>query len=118
VKKNIAATLGLSDTVFASWLHSIVSIRNVCAHHERLWNRKLRIQPLFPRKTKHTWLTDKNIPNNRIYYVLSMMIYFLNTVNPSHTFKQKLENLFKKYPNVDKKAMGFPKDWQTEPLWK
>jgi abortive infection bacteriophage resistance protein len=54
VKKDIAATFGLPDTVYASWLHSIVSIRNVCAHHERLWNRKLRIQPLFPRKTKHT----------------------------------------------------------------
>ena len=37
LKKDIAANFGLPDTVFASWLHSIVSIRNVCAHHERLW---------------------------------------------------------------------------------
>jgi abortive infection bacteriophage resistance protein len=46
-----------------------------------------------------------------------MIIYLLNTVNPKHTFKQKLENLFLKYPNVDKRAMGFPASWQDAPLW-
>jgi abortive infection bacteriophage resistance protein len=118
LKKNIAAAFGLADAVFASWLHSIVSIRNVCAHHERLWNRKLRIQPLFPRRTRHTWLNDRTVSNNRMYYALSMILYFLNTVNPNHTFKQKLENLFRKYPNVDRRAMGFPANRHTEPLWK
>jgi len=117
LKKNIAACFGLSDTVFASWLHSLVSIRNVCAHHERLWNRKLRIQPLFPKKPRHDWLTSKTTSNNRIYYVLSMILYFLNTINPNHRFKQKLENLFLKYPNVDSAAMGFPANWHTESLW-
>ena len=41
----------------------------------------------------------------------------LNVVNPKHTFKRKLENLFLKFPNVDKTAMGFPADWQNEQLW-
>ncbi|MDE6380839.1 MAG: Abi family protein, partial [Muribaculaceae bacterium] len=22
-----------------SWLHAIVYVRNICAHHSRLWNR-------------------------------------------------------------------------------
>jgi len=116
-KKEIAASFGLPVSVFASWLHSIVSIRNVCAHHERLWNSILRIQPLFPRSTQHTWLSDNTISNNRVYYALSMIIYLLNTVNPKHTFRQKLETLFAKYPNVDRAAMGFPPTWRSEPLW-
>ena len=118
IKKDIASTFGLPDSVFASWLHSMVSIRNICAHHERLWNRQLRIQPLFPRRPQNIWLTAPTVCNNRIYYVLSIMIYFLNTVNPNHTFRQKLEDLFAKYPNVDRVAMGFPSNWQNEPLWK
>jgi abortive infection bacteriophage resistance protein len=118
LKKDIAATFGLPDSVFASWLHCIVSIRNVCAHHERLWNRKLRILPLFPRKTQNPWLADKTVANNRLFYALSMIIYLLNTVNPNHTFRQKLENLFCKYPNVDRAAMGFPANWHSEPLWR
>jgi len=117
LKKDLAAAFGLTDSVFASWLHSIVSIRNTCAHHERLWNRKLRILPLFPKKTQNTWVMDKTVCNNRLYYAFSMIIYFLNTVNPQHRFKQKLNDLFEKYPNVDKRAMGFPAGWQSEPLW-
>jgi hypothetical protein len=44
-----------------------------------------------------------------------MIIYLLNTVTPKHTFKQKLENLFLKYPNVDKRAMGFPPAGRMRP---
>jgi abortive infection bacteriophage resistance protein len=77
----------------------------------------LRIQPLFPRITRNTWLADKTTVNNRLFYALSMIVYLLNTVNPNHTFKQKLENLFLKYPNVDRAAMGFPANWCSEPLW-
>jgi abortive infection bacteriophage resistance protein len=117
MKKDIAGIFGLPDSVFASWLHTIISIRNICAHHERLWNRQLRIQPLFPRKPQFMWLTNKTIGNNRLFYALSMIIYLLNIINPKHTFKQKLENLFLKYPNVDRAAMGFPANWQSEPLW-
>ena len=53
-----------------------------------------------------------------MYYILSMIIYLLNIVNPNHNFKQKLEDLFLKYPNVDRVAMGFPADWRNESLWK
>ncbi|MDR0863823.1 MAG: Abi family protein [Candidatus Symbiothrix sp.] len=116
-KRDIANAFGLPDKVFMSWLHSFVYIRNVCAHHARIWNRWLRIQPLFPKNATNTWLINKQVGNNRMYYALSMILYMLNTVNPKHTFRQKLENLFQKYPNVDRQAMGFPADWQNEPLW-
>jgi len=99
-------------------IHSISLLRNLCAHHARIWNRQLRVQPLSPKKTAHTWISSQHVTNNRLFYALSMIIYLLNTVNPNHTFKQKLENLFNKYPNVDKAAMGFPENRQTEPLWK
>jgi len=116
-KREVSQTFGLADMVFISWLHGLVYIRNVCAHHARLWNKPMHIQPLFPRRIQHTWLTDRTVSNNRLYYALSMIIYLLNTVTPNHTFKQKLENLFAKYPNVDRAARGFPATWRTEPLW-
>jgi abortive infection bacteriophage resistance protein len=117
VKRNVAKAFGLPDVVFASWLHSLVYIRNVCAHHARIWNRPMSIQPLFPGNASGAWLRNSPTGINRVFYALSMIIYLLNTVNPNHTFKQKLENLFRKYPNVDRAAMGFPADWRSEPLW-
>ncbi|GHV64560.1 hypothetical protein FACS1894199_03110 [Bacteroidia bacterium] len=90
----------------------------MCAHHERIWNRKLRIQPLLPQKTDNIWLENKTVSNNCMFYVLSTIIYLLNTVNPRHTFKQKLAYLFNKFPDADKRAMGFPENWERESLWK
>ena len=116
-KRDVAKSFALPDIVFDSWLHSLACVRNVCAHHARLWNSQIKIQPLSPRKPQNIWLKDNATHNNRVYYILSMIIYLLNIVNPNHTFKQKLEELFVKYPNVDRSAMGFPATWQNEPLW-
>jgi abortive infection bacteriophage resistance protein len=117
IKRDIAKAFGLPDKALESWLHSLVYIRNMCAHHARTWNRPMSIQPLFPRNASNVWLTNRQVGINRIFYALSMIIYLLNIVNPNHTFKQKLENLFLKYPNVDRAAMGFPANWQLELLW-
>ncbi|MDV0445819.1 hypothetical protein MmiAt1_14160 [Methanimicrococcus sp. At1] len=44
-KTAIAAYFGVSPTILQSWLNHIAVIRNICAHHSRLWNRTLpRIQ--------------------------------------------------------------------------
>jgi abortive infection bacteriophage resistance protein len=116
-KRDIADVFGLSDKAFASWIHGFVYVRNVCAHHARLWNRSLQIQPLFPRHTKYTWIAIEEVSNRRMYYILSMIIYFLDRINFTHTFREKLNDLFAQYPHVDRGAMGFPSRWKNEPLW-
>ena len=117
-KREIANYFGLADSVFETWLHSIVYLRNVCAHHTRLWNRAMSIRPQIPRSPRKTWLTNGNIANNRTYYILSMIAYLLQTVNPKNTFSIRFKNLLTKYQNVDVKALGFPDNWEQEPLWK
>ena len=116
-KREIAKFYGVSDSVFESWLHSIVYVRNICAHHSRLWNRALRIRPLFPRKTLKPFLSVAAI-NNRVYYVLSIIQYLLQTINPSSTFPTRLKQLIADFPEVDLSAMGLPKNWESEPLWR
>lgn len=117
-KQEIAKFFGLNDTVFSSWIHCIVYIRNVCAHHTRLWNKIMRIQPLVPRKTFNQWLENKTVSNNKTFFTLSMIIYFMNIINPKHTIIERFKELLLKYPNVDTRAMAFPVDWEKEPLWK
>jgi len=117
-KREIANYFGLSDSVFASWIHSIVYLRNLCAHHSRLWNRTLSIQPLLPRSTRKTWIEDDLVSNNKVYFMLSIIRYLLQTVNPTTSFSAKIESLQAKYPNVDFHAMGFSSTWKSEQLWK
>ena len=92
-------------------------MRNICAHHSRLWNKTLRIQPLFPRKVSNTFISTP-VRNDRLYYVLCIIQYLLLTVNPNTTFSTRLKVLLAEFPSVDVRAMGFTTDWDKEALWK
>ena len=42
----IAADFGIpKDTIFESWVECFVDLRNICAHHDRLFNRSFQKQP-------------------------------------------------------------------------
>ena len=116
-RRAVAHSFGLNDHVFISWLHTLVYVRNVCAHHARLWNRTLGIIPEIPRTTHKQWLTKPGVNPRKVYFLLSMILYLHHSVNPHNTFAEKIKNLFKDHPNVDPSAMGFPLDYEKEPLW-
>jgi abortive infection bacteriophage resistance protein len=116
-KREIAHYFGLADSVFETWLHSIVYLRNVCAHHTRLWNRAMSISPQFPLSPRKTWIANTTVSNRRTYFMLCMIKYLLQTVNLHNTFSDKIKALLAKYNNVALSAMGFPVGWETEALW-
>ncbi|MET7257528.1 Abi family protein [Dyadobacter fermentans] len=116
-KRGIANHFGLSESVFENWLHCMVYLRNICAHHSRLWNRTLSIQPQLPLSPKRIFIQNKNVRSDRAYFVLVMIRYMLQTVNPKSDFVQKIKALLIKYSNVDPQAMGFPSNWEQEPFW-
>ncbi len=45
-QKAIAGAFGVSNEVLASWLHCMTYLRNLCAHHGRLWRRIFTIKPI------------------------------------------------------------------------
>ena len=115
-KRNIANHFGLADTVLESWIHSFVYVRNICAHHSRLWNKTLRVTGGFPKRTSHGFINTR-VQNDRVYYILCIIRYMLLTINPSSSFTTRLKQLLQDYPSVDIKAMGFSANWESEPLW-
>lgn len=125
-RKGIAAFFGLHHSVFSSWLHTLVYVRNICAHHGRLWNIDFAIKPEALLKPEHPWL-DKifNSNNHRCFYFLSVLKYLLISINPNNHFKEKLLALFEKYPAVPIAYMGIPTtdgvnliDWKRQPIWR
>ncbi|MDE6402700.1 MAG: Abi family protein [Muribaculaceae bacterium] len=116
-RRGVAQFYGLSDTVMESWMHSIVYVRNICAHHSRLWNRRLSINALIPRNPRLQFI---DIPNDtkRVYYIMSIILYLLQSVNPHNNFASRFKSLIAKYPDVDVSAMGFPANWESEALWR
>ena len=95
-------------------------IRNICAHHARLWNRDMNIVPeklLFSKSL--VWISNPDTAQrSKIYYFFCMLNYLLQTANPTSTFKQRLTELLEEYKHVDSlSAMGFPEHWKDEKIW-
>jgi len=97
-----------------SYTHGLVYVRNVCAHHSRLWNRVMRIQPGIPLTPKNQWLSNRNVQNNRTYFILSMILYLINSIDEANSMVKDFKSLLSTYQNIDPTAMGFPKKWNTE----
>lgn len=124
-KSRIAQFFDLHPTVFTSWLHSITYVRNICAHHARLWNKDLAIEPYTLLKPKGKWVSKPFENNKRVFYFLCVLQYLLHRANPSNNLAVKLEALFTKYPTIPIQYLGIPSDgkgnmldWKREDLWR
>lgn len=100
-----------------NWLRCITVIRNICAHHARLWNTNIVVKPNLPNRLPNQWITNRQTAPDKLYPHLCYIAYWLNSINPSNTFIKDIQALLAKYPVVDPAAMGFPRGWQNEPLW-
>ena len=119
VKRNLAAHYGVPDEVLTSWLQTINVMRNICAHHSRLWNRELGVKPFIPRKQKYPqWHVPVEIPQNRIFGVLTILRYLLSVIAPQSKWKSRLLVLLDEYPEISRRGMGFPDNWKESLLWK
>lgn len=59
----------LDEERLVSWIHALVYIRNLCAHHCRIWNRMLSIKPKIP-KGENEWM---GISNSKIFCVFMIL---------------------------------------------
>lgn len=120
-KNLIAEEFGtVNHTYFPSWLQSISQIRNMVAHHSRLWNKNLPGRPKLLKRPPFPWL--ENVPHVSEHYMLYIhlccMKYLLNIIKPNNEMTIQLNGLFNTYNNIDQKALGFKPFWQNEQLWK
>lgn len=117
-KKNLTNFYCLpSPHILENWLYNIVFVRNICAHHGRLWNRSLKIM-LFPDKTnEYKWLTNTPISSTKLYSLLSALIYLQNKVSSTENFVTRFKQLLKAFPEINIGEMGFSSNWEEEPVW-
>ena len=100
-----------------NWLRCITVVRNICAHHGRLWNTNIVVKPNLPSRLPNTWITNRQLSPDKLYPHLCYIAYWLNSINPTNTFTSDIKALLAKYTIADPAAMGFPRGWQSEPLW-
>lgn len=119
-KNNIAKEFGLNNQKYlVSWLLTITVIRNIIAHHGRLWNRVIINKYDWPPSSPQPILDY--IPDNhqrrKIYPILSAILYMNNMISPGNHIKQELISLFNRFRNIPLSKMGFPGNWKQQPIW-
>ena len=118
VRKRIARSFGVSKPeALESWMVAVNVLRNHCAHHARVWNRNLPNRPQLPPMMRNPWVSVSGIAPTSLYAILCCIAYWLNGIDAQSTFVADLKALLAKYPSVRPSAMGFPNDWEQEPLW-
>ncbi len=119
VRKEVARHFGVADLVLESWLLALNAVRNLCAHHGRLWNRELGVKPKLPLpRADPDWYVPVQVTNSRVFGVMTILCYALYRVAPASTWATRVSNLLGEHPTIPIASMGFPSDWRACPIWK
>jgi abortive infection bacteriophage resistance protein len=113
--KSIAKSYSLAAPVLFSWLGTLHAVRNICAHHSRLWNKELGYKPTFPESPE--WTSPVAVSDRRIFGVLTILKYMMDRIAPQSSWPQRLVQLIGEYPEIPRRDMGFADNWMDVPMW-
>lgn len=117
-RKAIAKPYGVDEHVFSSVVHHLNYIRNVCAHHSRLWNRVAAISmklPFHPAELAQSLNPDHP---KKLYNTLTLLLHLIRIISPDSQWREHVHALVAEYPIAPPVDMGFPADWAKRPLWR
>lgn len=116
-RAKIAGAYQLDQGVLKAFIRHLTYVRNLCAHHSRVWNRHLTVTMKIPNRKPANVAAIVNPAGPRnIYNTLAMLAYLLDHISPEHTWRQRLGRLLINH-DVDAQQMGFPDGWQMHPFW-
>lgn len=124
--EEIASAFGVpTKKIMASWLASLNYVRNVAAHHARLFNRRLQHAPARPRpgqipKLDHLRVDDSTKGAFGVYNALAVIAYLLPSVDAATAWPAQLAALLRGFPtshSLTLQALGVPRDWESLDLW-
>jgi abortive infection bacteriophage resistance protein len=129
LRQAIADTYGLDERVLVSFLHHLNVVRNTCAHHARLWNRRFTVSLQPPRTKPPTIISSfdatpqKSATNpqprapNKLYNTLVMLGHVMDIIDPPARWRHRLREVIAAQSFPVASHMGFPLDWPTRPIW-
>lgn len=118
VQNFLAGKFGLNRILLTSWLASLRVVRNISAHHGRLWKRTLDRPFKVPRPGFAGLCPDFRTAADSYYAAACVSWFFLLQLAPHSRWPEKLKNLLEKYTEVSCTDLGFPPNWYNDPFWK
>ena len=123
----IASKYGIGNPmVFGSWLRSLNYLRNICAHHSRLWNRNVVDQPKLPVAGEVPELDcfrGKEDLIARPFLLFCIMRYLLDRICPNSGWHERFNLLIDDFPpvrvgGISANDMELVEGWRDWSMWK
>ncbi|MEN8671747.1 Abi family protein [Nocardioides sp.] len=121
----VAAALGIfadnrgQGSTLANWLNHIRYVRNMCAHHARLWNRNITVQLVeTPDIAELAHLDGRS--RSRLYATLAVVGFLLERIAPGNAWRGEIISLVSSRTSrlgQDMSTLGFPDGWDGLDLW-
>lgn len=122
IRQAVAGSYGVDEVVFRSVLRHLTSIRNTCAHHERMWNLTIEPGLKLPRElagSRESALAF-NRSTGKVYNSLVVVTHLMEVINPNGDWPQRLIVFIESdaYRSVPRRSMGFLEDWLDFAIWR
>jgi len=114
----ISAKYGAADgSEFAGWLRGLTFVRNVSAHHSRLWNANM-LEYLSPIAGQYWDILKPERP----FFYFCIMQKLMKIICPNSSWANRFLSLLESFPALHCRAvspydMGLIDDWQKWDLW-
>ena len=119
----IAERYGVANwKTFASWVRSLSYLRNLVAHHSRVWNRNMVSYPVPPSSLWPTWGTafaDRQDLLTKPFIQLAMMCHLVGVICPGSGWPGRVAAHLAAFPRQSSQRqlsiidMGAPEGWES-----
>ena len=116
-RQSIARIFSLDEKVIISFAHHLSYVRNICAHHGRLWNKYLAVGMTIPKYPLQLNESMQETDANHLHNTLIMLDYMLKFIIPENKWKKRLVRLIGECHLANPSKMGFPNDWNKRTAW-
>lgn len=128
-RQAIADTYDFDESVFTSFLNHITIVRNIAAHHGRLWNREFAVK-IGPPRIRPASLISSILPvprvspanpkpqaPNHVYNGMVILAHLADLIQPEIRWRHRLRDLIQAQSFPVASHMGFPASWLSLPIW-
>lgn len=107
------------------WVHVLRDVRNICAHHGRLWNKNVIAAPGLASKVSKPFPVQyagtTTAKMNTVYGALIVLRVMAERLDIMDGIKPALLRLMAAFPEATRPAhlhaMGMPPDWDQDTVW-
>lgn len=124
LQNQISNRFGIAQgSLLEDWLQNLREVRNVTAHHGRLWNARLNWKVGNPQLAHADLAHAQHLAAQKVYVSAALLFVLLRSAGIGTAHQEKFTALMKKFPTpangvvTPQMDMGFPSHWDSLPLW-